>query len=147
MKEQLRLQERDGWCGPAALQLITREHGLTYSQSELATLMGTTEEFGTSHYQMFCGAIKLGLQPTQVLGQPIETIAKALPDFHVIVNWMTGTNETDDGHYDYLRKIEDGKVYLTADTMTIEEFNSKWYDIEDGKRIERWAMIVKKSIV
>jgi len=140
-----RFQERDGWCGPACLQFIAREHGIPTTQSELARIMHTSHEGGTGHYEMFCGAMEIGLQPTQTLGMMVETLAELLPNYYVVVDWMTGTNESDDGHYDLLHKVENEKVYLNDATMTIEEFNSKWYDIEsDGKRVDKWAMIVGK---
>lgn len=109
-------------------------------------MMGTTNHDGTGHYEMFYGVIKLGLQPTQMRDTTVEILWKLQSDYHIIVDWMTGTDESDDGHYDLIHKVEDGKVYLNADTMTIEEFNSKWYDIEaDGQRIDKWAMIVQKQ--
>jgi ABC-type bacteriocin/lantibiotic exporter with double-glycine peptidase domain len=135
----------EGWCGVEALQYIAQEEGLWFGQPELAHILGTTHESGTDHSQMFNGAMRIGLQPTQVLGQPIETIAKALPDFHVIVNWMQGENEADDGHYSRLWNVDKGVVYLHDAIMTVEEFNKKWYDFTPEGRVDKWAMIIKRT--
>jgi hypothetical protein len=58
---------------------------------------------------------------------------------------MDGTDEENDGHYSLLEKVEDGKVYLHDYTFTTEEFDSKWYDIDRGQRVNRWAMLVHKT--
>ena len=118
---------------------------MTYSQSELATLLGTTESEGTSHSQMFNGGIKLGLEPTQVRDINIDVLKEVLPEYHVVVNWMEDLTP-DGGHYSVLKDIRDGKVYLQDNEMEIEEFDKRWYDFEaDGKRIDKWAMLVKRN--
>lgn len=145
MNEQLRFQEQDGWCGAACIQAITRQRGMTYSQSEIATICGTSIEDGTSHYQMFCGGIKLGLQPTQVQDVDINFLKEVLPKFHVIVNWMDGPNDADDGHYSLLKSVTEDTIILEDQEMKMEDFEKKWYDIEKEGRVNRWAMIVKRK--
>jgi ABC-type bacteriocin/lantibiotic exporter with double-glycine peptidase domain len=134
----------EGFCGPSCLQFVARSEGLHFDQYQLARILGTTIENGTDHYQMFCGAITIGLQPTQVLGQPIETIAKALPDFHVIVNWMEDLTP-DGGHYSVLKDVRDGIVYLEDNDKGVKDFDKRWYDFEEGNvRVDRWALIIRK---
>lgn len=62
----------------------------------------------------------------------------------VIVNWMDGKDELNDGHYSCLKEVGKDKVYLEDKTVDLEEFEKNWYDIEDGKRVNRWALIVYK---
>ena len=142
--EKLKIHEQPGWCGPACMQVITRDRGMTFSQSELGRMMGTTTEDGTNHIQMFSGAQKLELHPSMLEDATLEILTEFLPENHIIVNWMDGTDEKNDGHYSYLDRIDKDKVHLRDTTMTRQEFNEKWYDFEDGKRVNRWAMIVKK---
>jgi ABC-type bacteriocin/lantibiotic exporter with double-glycine peptidase domain len=137
--------EEEGWCGPACLQYVARCCGIDYTQSQLARILNTSHENGTSHYQMFCGAMEIGLQPTQVLGLRIEALAEVLPQYHVIVNWMDGPNEKDDGHYSILKSVTEDMVHLEDGTMWIKDFEKNWYDIEKEGRVNRWAMIVRRG--
>jgi hypothetical protein len=36
-------------------------------------------------------------------------------------------------------------VHLEDQTLWIGDFEKKWYDIEKEGRVDRWAMIVRKS--
>ena len=138
-------QEKDGWCGPSSLQLVARFHGIPTTQSQLAEMMGTTEKDGTGQYEMFCGAMKLGLHPTMMRDTTVEILRELQSDYHIIVDWMTGTDESEDGHYDVIKSITKDMVHLQKETMFIGDFNKKWYDVEaNGQRVDRWAMIVKK---
>ena len=145
MYKEFEPHQAEGWCGPSCLQFVARNEGLFFAQDQLARILGTTHENGTDHYQMFCGAIKIGLQPTQVLGMKIETLAEVLPQYHVIVNWMDGDNEADDGHYSVLKGITEDTVILEDRILKMEDFEKKWYDIEKEGRVNRWAMLVKRN--
>jgi len=134
-----------GWCGPVCLQWIAKKEGLFYGQDELAHIMGTTHEEGTSHEQMIKAANFIGLQAFPLQGAPIEVISELLPTHHVIVNWMDGPNDADDGHYSILKEVKDGMVHLGDTSMKVEDFEHKWYDIEKESRVNRWAMIVKRT--
>jgi ABC-type bacteriocin/lantibiotic exporter with double-glycine peptidase domain len=139
-------QEEDGWCGPAALQYVARCCGMEYSQSQLARLMGTTNENGTSHKQMLEGAKELGLSTFSVEWFSLDKLSSLLPTHYIIVNWIDGTNEHTDGHYSPLLKVEGNKIYLADATMDRKTFEKKWYDFDnEEKRIDRWAMVVRKN--
>jgi predicted double-glycine peptidase len=140
-------QEESGWCGPACLAHIAKYEGLHYTQAQLARILGTNSEDGTSHYQMFCGALEIGLQATQVRDASLDMLAEVLPNFHVIVNWMTGTNEAEDGHYDLIKDITKDMVHLQEETMFRGTFEKYWYDIGKEGRVNRWAMLVKRTDV
>lgn len=139
--------EEEGWCGPATLQFIARQEGLLYTQSQLARILGTSHEEGTSHLQMFNGAREIGLHPAMIRDATLDILEELLPQYHIIVNWMDGTNEKDDGHYSVLKDVKDAQVYLDDTYMCIDSFNEKWYDIEKEGRVNRWAMMVKRNLI
>jgi len=142
MKE--RLQEAEGWCGPGVLQWVAKQEGLSFTQSELAEVMNTSVKDGTSHEQMVEGLKYIGLKGFPLEGLRIGELGILLKDYHVIVNWMSGPNDADDGHYALIDKVENGIVYLNDATIPIPDFEKNWYDIEDGKRVNRWALVVYK---
>lgn len=143
MKELKR--EQDGWCGPSTLEWVARQEGIKTTQSKLAELMQTTNKDGTNHTQMLMGAREIGLKAFQLQGLGIEVLGKLLNHHHIIVNWMDGDNEEDDGHYSVLEEVRDGKVCLNEVTMSVDDFEKKWYDVEGGKRISNWALVVCKG--
>ncbi len=142
MKE--RLHEQEGFCGPTVLQWVAKEEGIIKTQTELAELMGTTNKDGTPPDKMVECAKKIGLTAYPAKGADIESLGELLDNHHIIVDWMSGPNENDDGHYSELEKVDKGMVYLKDATMTVEEFDKRFYDIDDGKRSDRWAMIIWK---
>ncbi len=141
---QFKDAEEESFCGPVCLQIVAQQEGLFYTSSQLTRITGTNDN-GTSHYQMFSGAFEIGLCPTQVQGMEIETFAKILPHYHVIVNWMSGPNDMEDGHYSVLREVKDGMVYLSDTTISITQFKKSWYDFEEERRVDRWAIMIKKK--
>lgn len=137
--------ENPGWCGPACIQYVALLEGLHYTQSQLARILQTTHEDGTSHEHMISGAKFIGLKVARIEGQRIEALAEILPQYHIIVNWMDGPNDADDGHYSILKEVKDDMVTLGDRVMKMEEFEKKWYDFEKESRVDRWAMIVRKT--
>lgn len=142
MKEKL--HEKPGWCGPGVIQRIADYEEMAFSQFELAEMMGTTNEEGTSQENMLKGAKQIGLEAFPVKGLGIEELSTLLDNHYIIVDWMDGEDDNEDGHYSILEKVEDGKVYLKDAEMTAEEFEKKWYDIDGGVKSVRWAMIIWK---
>ncbi len=139
------MKEREGWCGPNVIQQIAEKEGIDITQSKLAESMNTSEKEGTTHDDLVRGARKLGLKSTPIRGLDIEELGHFTKSYHVVVNWMDGENDKDDGHYGILSRVENGMVYLNDATMSIEQFKKKWYDVEaNGQRIDKWAMIISK---
>lgn len=139
-------QEQEGYCGPAVLQDIIHQEGMFATQSEIADVCRTTNKDGTSHLGLLMGARELGLKVFKVQGLRIDQLADFLPKHYVVVDWMTGDDEAEDGHYEQIEKIENGKIYLIeGEVFDIETFDKKWYDFDkDGVRIDRWAMLVHR---
>ena len=137
--------EQEGFCGPAVIQDIIHREGMFATQSEIADACRTTNKDGTTHLGLLMGAREMGLRVFKVQGLRIDQLADFLPKHHIVVNWMDGEDEENDGHYSLFEKIEDNKVYLHDYTFTVEEFDKKWYDIDRGQRVNRWAMLVHKT--
>jgi predicted double-glycine peptidase len=116
--------------------------GIRVTQTQLAEFMHTSCKNGTSQSEMVIGAKDIGLRAFRLQGSTIEILAELLPSHFIIVDWMSGPDDNEDGHYELLKKVENNRVYLEDTEMSIEEFNQKWYDVEDGKRINNWAMLI-----
>ena len=138
------MREQIGYCGPDVVQQIAHKEDIFISQSELADVMRTTNQEGTSHLGMLMGVRELGLKAFKVVGLKIEELKDFLPHNYVIVNWIDGGDELEDGHYSILTEVSD-KVYLNDYEMNIDEFEKKWYDFDRGKRVDKWALIIKKQ--
>jgi ABC-type bacteriocin/lantibiotic exporter with double-glycine peptidase domain len=139
------MREKEGWCGPDVMQTIIRKNGKDASQSKLAEIMGTSSEEGTSHMGMLVGAIESGLRAFQTKGLHPLDLNDLSKTHHIIVNWIQGENDREDGHYSVYEKYEDGKVYLHDAVLPEEDFNKLWYDYDRGRRVDKWALLIKKS--
>ena len=137
--------EEEGYCGPAVLQHILHLEDKFGSQSELADRMATSNKEGTSHMGMLIGAVESGLRAFQTKGLHSLDLNDLSKTHHIIVNWMTGDNEKEDGHYSLYEKFEDGRVFLHDAVMSEEQFNKVWYDYDRGNRVDRWALLIKKG--
>ncbi|MCK9371430.1 cysteine peptidase family C39 domain-containing protein, partial [Candidatus Dojkabacteria bacterium] len=103
-------QQEEGYCGPAVIQDILHQEGMFATQSEIADVCSTTNAEGTSHLGLLRGARELGLRAFKVQGMRIDQIADFLPKHYVIVNWMSGPDEAEDGHYGLIEKVENNIV-------------------------------------
>lgn len=139
-----KLHEQPGFCGPGVIQQIASYEGIAISQSELARIMQTTIQAGTSQKNLHEGAKSIGLKAFQLKGLDIEELSTLLEHHHIVVNWMDGENEQEDGHYSLLDRVENGLVYLNDATMPVNKFEERWYDFEEGERVNRWSLIVWK---
>lgn len=143
-------QAEDSFCGPASLAWAAKEQGVNISQYELAKIMETTYEDGTSHGAMVEGAHAIGLMVMVVNGADLKDLQHMRDKgFSVIVNWMSGPKDLEDGHYSNFIEYKGGVVSLNDCSeggmirgMTGEEFNGRWYDIDEGVRARKWALVV-----
>lgn len=135
----------EGWCGVEALQWVAEQELLYFTQSELARILGTTHENGTSHDQMIQGTRRIGLLCEGFSNLQTCMLPRLLQSNYIIVNWMQGPNEQEDGHYSPLLNIDQHMIYLKDAVMSLKEFEQKWYDITDEGRVDQWALIIKKQ--
>jgi len=113
------------------------------------------EAWGTNGDQMLAGAVMLGFTG--------EWVQKSLDDLSldkqegcaVILNWMSGGNDQEDGHYSPLEwadkdvvVIQDPEWIGSIKIMNRQMFERVWYDItETGEKQEKWALVVKKNLL
>ena len=120
------------------------------TQNELAELLGTTEEHGTSHEQMLEGATKLGLNAKIYLGLSLNKLQEMVDDgYVVIVNWMSGRKYDEDGHYSILEDVDEDIVTINDPEFLGSirkfrriDFEKMWFDFETKGRVDRMALVV-----
>jgi predicted double-glycine peptidase len=137
---------RSAYCGPATLAMAFEAHDLQLSQELLAIWAGFTPEWGTEYDGMFRVAQQF-FDPEIVVGASLEALARVAPVKPVVVNWMTGSNHHEDGHYSLLDSVFQLEVVLMDPdigrrVMPRPEFEDKWWDLAKSGRVERWAMIL-----
>ena len=110
LKERIMFsQKEEAWCGVACIaEALHRVQGKIVPQDELAKYLGTTKKDGTDHQQMFRGTLGLGLNAELLLGTSLKILQEHLNNNEVvIVNWMSGFDINNDGHYSILEEISD----------------------------------------
>jgi len=151
--EPMRGQENESWCGPACIQeILKRRLKLGISQAELSRRMNTTEENGTSQEDMVRILREFGLDIYATTTKPLDKLNKIRKKgAEIILNWMSGRNEENDGHYSILDALNENYIGLnnpsfkgSYNILRRQDFENIWYDIEaDGRRVDKWALIVK----
>jgi hypothetical protein len=154
--EIIKPRTKVGYCGPASLAWACYElTGYYPSQKHIATEIEMDEAWGTNGDQMLAGAVMLGFTG--------EWVQKSLDDLSldkqegcaVILNWMSGGNDQEDGHYSPLEwadkdvvVIQDPEWIGSIKIMNRQMFERVWYDItETGEKQEKWALVVKKNLL
>lgn len=142
-------QEKSGWCGVACVQEVLRRKGIYRSQENIATDMQVgyqgidpDEIFNVIKYTYKLGVAMIEHESLDDLGESHEA------GYSVIVDWMNGRND-EDGHYALLEYVDKDCVILndpdypgSLRMLKRETFEKQWYDYEDGKKIERLAILV-----
>ena len=155
MKELLRageIIEITSGCGPAVMSSIAKDFGFDISQKELAQIMNTDFD-GTSHDDMEAGGKWMGFITAQTnldLDGLNDCIQRGCA---VVVNWMSGPNFKEDGHYSQLLEAEKDYViikdlkanYSLIGIMDKQEFESLWFDIVDDEKSERWSLVLARD--
>ena len=155
-----------GWCGPAAIHNVVHRLGIEVSEEEVAKVMGTTPEAGTSHEGMLAACKYLGLEAewrkfpaTMEAFDELEEITKK--GNLIILDWMSGPNEIEDGHYsEFFGIMPQGgeKAVILGDPEWVgsiriiraKDFLRVWYDTsvdQNGKitkYLENFALIIHK---
>jgi len=152
MKEIIVGREVAGFCGPACLAHVAKEQGVgALSQSALASEI-YDPNWGTDGEAMLRGLTLLGLSGEWRQQSLNELNEERKKGHSVIVNYMSGPNDAEDGHYSVLYAVTETTVAINnpewVGMITIfrrEDFERIWYDIaEDGARQERWALVITR---
>lgn len=144
-------QEKEGWCGVACVQEVLRLKGIKKSQKKIAKDMGATEKDGVSPTKIveYLRKQELDVGRADISLDCLNELVRV--GHFVILDWMSGASD-EDGHYSILMpiietetaiKIEDPEGFGSYRILRREVFEKQWYDFEDGKKIERLAIVIK----
>ncbi len=146
-----KLQQKDGWCGPAALSYVLSKYGKDISQEEIAK--GITDKEGTEPWDMEAGARKYGLNPSVLSDDKDESFVfiEFLTDsgIPVIIDYLDGTKMSD-GHYAVVDKVKGDRITIFnpskgEETISKDFLFTHWKDkTAKGKIFKNWAMAVFK---
>lgn len=154
-------QETDFSCGPAALLAALRYFGVDEGATEhdLYGELGTTSKWGTSPEPMAAAAQARSLDADYEVGFSLEGLRRVLDlggiaivgiqawsDDDEDIEW---NSDTGDGHYVVAIGMDDENVYCMDPSledvygyMPIEEFVSRWHDVESDGTFEHHPAIV-----
>ena len=142
-----------GYCGPACVAWACYEQrGFYPNQPQIAWESDMNEEWGMNKEDMLVAVGLLGL--TGEWGQKSldELMKEKQAGASVIVNWMSGPKDNEDGHYSVLYDatrdniiIQDPEWVGSLKIMDRRLFEKQWWDIaEDGSKQESWSLVIKK---
>ena len=136
-----RFQEKQGWCGPAVIQMTLEASGITKSQKEIAKDVylewwGTTGTILLAYLSRFFGQVNYKNNST------LPDLLSHLSHGHiVIVNWWDDVDKGDvpGGHYSIAGDYKNGILTLVDPsnsrkgiwTIPDKEFEKRWYDFVD----------------
>lgn len=155
-KKYHRFQEKEGWCGPAVIQMILGFCGIEKNQTEIAKDVylpwwGTNQQILVAYLSKFFS--KIGFFESA----NFDNISEHLNRGHlIIVDWWDDfTKKGEGGHYSIVGDFDPNTKKLTFIdpsnerggiwTLSSDEFKSKWYDtldVHDKIRIEGWMLWV-----
>ena len=149
-------QQTNYWCGPASLQYVAHTFGIALSQKKAADITNTLKTNGADPSGMIQGAKTLNLRVRTVSQDAPSVILQKLNRAvkrgdQVIVDYLSGPNIKNDGHYSVFKKAEGDTItlwdptYAKNRTMKRQTFVDSWKDVtRGGHTFKRWAMIVGK---
>ena len=126
-----------------------KKNGINLTQERLAPILRTTKEDGTSPRMLVKVANQFNIYDSHFVNgnlymlQRLKTSGK-----NIIVDWMDGVTN-DSGHYSVFMGEDSNFVYLqdpawgTYEVMRKSVFERQWFDFENGKKINKWALILK----
>lgn len=153
-KNIFRWQKKDGWCGPAVIQMALASGGTRIPQKKIAKQVfqpwwGTTQQSIYAYLSQYFK--RLGFKE----GAYLRNVKYHLNKKHlVIVNWWYDyENPKDaDGHYTLIVKVDSQrrKVHLADPaegngfwSLTTNDFNKRWYDsldVRNKKWVSGWML-------
>lgn len=144
-------QKQANWCGPACVQEALRRRGIKVSQKKLAKQLKTNED-GTTHEEMARVLRKYDLDFWYGEDACLDQLNDAIRDdgATVIIDWMTGGDWEEDGHYSILERADEHFVYLNNPEgvgyygmFDRKRWEKVWFDYEaDFSASYRWALVI-----
>jgi ABC-type bacteriocin/lantibiotic exporter with double-glycine peptidase domain len=150
-------QQKNGWCGPATLQYALNKLGTKVGQETLAKKVNTDKR-GTDSKDMRKALAKMGFKTKVHQGKNPNVTLKKLhkaaqsKNKAVVVDYLTGKDLNNDGHYSALVMANGRRVAIwdpsPGRTRTIpkKKFISNWKDTtKKGRKISTWGMEIAKA--
>lgn len=148
-------QQKDGWCGPAAMQWALHEQGKDVSQEVLARRSNTTVQEGLDQKPLEQLAKHYGMDTVVTQGKDAAPTLMLLDSYKklgwsVILDYMAGDEVKEDGHYVVLLKVKNDaiEVFDPSNGGRIKEISKQyfidhWKDIdENNKTLKYYALII-----
>lgn len=157
-KSSYRKQEEDGWCGPAALQMLLLNENINLTQEQIADKT-YDPTWGTPHENLYSFAKKYFSVVNVYTNISLEDLNQKIIDgMLVMVNMITDVNDSESGHYVSVQNIDLKKQLITIfdpdgidggilDLKT-NVFLDQWYDYateHDLKykiKTKHWALVI-----
>lgn len=150
MKSQIRLQENDYYCGPAAAQMSLLSQGIDVSQKQIAKLAGTNSALGTTGEGLVEAAQKLGCDAFMKDNSSIADIRTCIHrNIHPIVAWL----DVDVPHFTVAAKIDRTNITMldplrkTPRVINIKDFRRLWLDFDVDYMETKDDLILRRMIV
>ena len=140
-------------CGPATMYLLGKIEGIGITEKDIVEAVRPNALWGTSHEEMQTIARGMGFAPVTYENATVEFIEKQKENgADVVVDWMSGEDEENDGHYSLVDHVDDKEIVLN-DTLAgafvkipHNEFQKIWWDTDlDEKPVRGWCMILLKD--
>ena len=134
-------------CGPRSLQIGLASYGISIDLDKLIRFSDHTVAHGTSTVGMIHAAARY-TRPYGLSGWDIKDLQEVSGRFPVIVDYMKGSDPTDDGHYSLIESMTSTEIILMDPdcglrTELKDTFIANWWDIEPtGVKVEKWAMVL-----
>jgi len=147
-------QQKDGWCGPAALSYGLMKQGVEASQEEIAEETDTTVKEGVDPNPLIRFVNKLKLQTKVFNGESADKTLEDMTHFlyfgySCIVDYLAGEKK-DDGHYVVVEDISKDMINIFDPEggkhreLDRKDFIAHWKDYtEKGKVLKHWAFCFK----
>lgn len=145
-------QQKDGWCGPAALSFALLRQGKYCTQEEIAKSTGTTESKGVDPAPLTSYVKSKGFTPKDIKESEPNKRLNVMDHFvkqgkSVVVDYLAD-GDYESGHYVVFQGLQGNKVSFwdpesgKIETMNTKEFIKDWKDKTEGGRVFKyWALV------
>ncbi len=147
-----KVRQSNGLCGPASFSSLLAFYGVRMSERELASLCGSSKEYGTEPEALVTGLKKLGFKvEAHERGTWPELKTLVTHGTPVLINWWSDYEKPADGHYSLVYKVTDKNIFLMDPElggyrrMSKERFMRQWYDYYlSGRKNVCWLLYIAK---
>ena len=151
-------QEKDGWCGHAALSWALAEQGVKKDQEDIAHAIGETSLQGVDPGKLEETAKDYGMTVHTISERDPQKTFALLDNYKelgwsVILDYLAGDDIKEDGHYVVLLDVTNKGIRVfnpsnggSEETRDKASFIDHWKDItKSGKVFNNYALLLKKE--